>query len=157
MRSFQGRVCYVDRRPPSIEHGRTAGLNDPPAAKSEFRSRLMRRFVALDVEMLDRERSIMRGHLFDIGVRLFPSVQAFRLQSINRLVWAQQPREIVILEHVAAGAAAGLGAAGCSSAVSFLPHPANRTTPSETDRLMIASDFWVFIFPASPLKSDQSI
>src|ERR1700756_4710308 len=44
---------------------------------------------------------------------------------------------------VAAGAAAGLGAAGCSSAVSFLPHPASRTTASETDRLQIASDFLI--------------
>src|SRR5258708_39591193 len=54
---------------------------------------------------------------------------------------------------VAAGAAAGPGAAGCSSAVSFLPHPANNTVPSKTDRLPICSDLVVFIlFPASPLK-----
>src|ERR1700730_5791655 len=46
---------------------------------------------------------------------------------------------------VAAGAAAGLGAAGCSAAVSFLPHPASRTTASKTDRLQIASDCFVFI------------
>src|ERR1700730_5837801 len=46
---------------------------------------------------------------------------------------------------VAVGAAAGLGAAGCSSAVSFLPHPASRTTPSKTDRLQNASDLLVFI------------
>src|ERR1700719_63843 len=46
---------------------------------------------------------------------------------------------------VAAGAA-GLGAAGCSSAVSFLPHPASRITPSKTDKLQIAGDFLVFIF-----------
>src|SRR5712692_1770542 len=44
---------------------------------------------------------------------------------------------------VAAGDAAG--AAGCSSAVSFLPHPASRTAPSKTDRLQIASDFFLFI------------
>src|SRR5258706_6379827 len=50
---------------------------------------------------------------------------------------------------VAAGAAAGPGAAGCSSAVSFLPHPANNTVPSKADTLQIASDFLVFIFPAS--------
>src|SRR6266446_10053502 len=57
---------------------------------------------------------------------------------------------------VAAGAAAGVGAAGCSSAVSFLPHPANRTTPSKTDRLPVASDLFVFIlFPASPLKYQE--
>src|ERR1700730_7548674 len=46
---------------------------------------------------------------------------------------------------VAAGAAAGLGAVGCSSAVSFLPHPASKTTPSKADRLQIANDFFVFI------------
>src|SRR5579864_3354488 len=45
---------------------------------------------------------------------------------------------------VAAGAAAGAEAAGCSS-VSFLPHPASRATPSKTDKLPIASDFFVFI------------
>src|SRR5580704_2389890 len=58
------------------------------------------------------------------------------------------PLTVAVVEGsigVAAGAPAGLGAAGCSSAVSFLPHPVNRTTPSETDRLMIASDFLVFI------------
>src|ERR1700676_2826126 len=32
---------------------------------------------------------------------------------------------------VAAGAAAGLGAAGCSSAVSFLPHPTHRRRPNK--------------------------
>src|ERR1700732_3799727 len=32
---------------------------------------------------------------------------------------------------VAAGAAAGLGAAGCSSAVSFLPHPPHRRRPNK--------------------------
>src|SRR5260370_24331769 len=46
---------------------------------------------------------------------------------------------------VAAGAAAELGAAGCSSAVSFLPHPASRTTAVQTDRLQTASDLFVFI------------
>src|SRR6266849_8963167 len=46
---------------------------------------------------------------------------------------------------VAAGAAAGVGAAGCSSAVSFLPHPATRATPRKIDRLPIAS-FFIFIF-----------
>src|SRR3984893_604786 len=46
---------------------------------------------------------------------------------------------------VAAGAAAGLGAAGCSSAVSFLLHPASRTIPSKTDKVHIANDFLVFI------------
>src|SRR5260370_4899321 len=51
---------------------------------------------------------------------------------------------------VAAGAAAGLGAAGCSSAVSFLPHPASRTTAIETDRLQTASDFFVFICSCLP-------
>src|SRR6266851_1327960 len=46
---------------------------------------------------------------------------------------------------VAAGAAAGAEAAGCSSVVSFLPHPASRTSASEADRLQIASDFFLFI------------
>src|ERR1700730_10485385 len=43
---------------------------------------------------------------------------------------------------VAAGPAAGLGAAGCSSAVSFLPHPTNRRSPS---KLAIATDVLVFM------------
>src|SRR5260370_38698526 len=42
---------------------------------------------------------------------------------------------------VAAGAAAGLGAAGCSSAVSFLPHPARRTTALGTRWRPTPSDF----------------
>src|SRR6266404_641363 len=46
---------------------------------------------------------------------------------------------------VAAVAAAGLGAAGCSSAVSFLPHPTSRATASKTAGLQIASNFFVFI------------
>jgi hypothetical protein len=55
-----------------------------------------------------------------------------------------------------AGAAAGLGAAGCSSAVSFLPHPASKTNPSKIEKLPMASDFVLFIFvPASPLKSQS--
>src|SRR6267378_192606 len=54
-------------------------------------------------------------------------------------------------------AGAGVGAAGCSSAVSFLPHPASRATPSKTDRLQIVSGLFVFIlFPASPLKYQNS-
>src|ERR1700676_1163307 len=52
---------------------------------------------------------------------------------------------------VDAGAAAGV--AGCSSVVSFLPQPASNTIPNDSDRLQIASDFFVFIlFSASPLK-----
>src|SRR6266478_3143562 len=60
------------------------------------------------------------------------------------------------LAAVAGSIGVAAGAAGCSSAVSFLPHPANRTTPSKTDRLPIASDLLVFIlFPASPLKYQE--
>src|ERR1700682_3419735 len=44
---------------------------------------------------------------------------------------------------VDAGPAAG--AAGCSSAVSFLPQPASNTAPSKTDKLQITSDLFVFI------------
>src|ERR1700716_2284671 len=52
----------------------------------------------------------------------------------------------------AAGPAVGL-VAGCSSADSFLPHPARRTIPSKADRLQIAKVCFFFIlFPASPLK-----
>src|ERR1700730_3144455 len=54
---------------------------------------------------------------------------------------------------VAAGAAEGLGAAGCSSEVSFLPHPASRATPSKTARLHIDREFLLFIlFPPSHLQ-----
>src|SRR5579859_5983726 len=45
---------------------------------------------------------------------------------------------------VTAGAA-GPGADGCSSAVSFLPHPASRATPAKIARLRIVSNFFVFI------------
>jgi hypothetical protein len=34
-----------------------------------FDQRLVRRFVALDVEMLDRQRSVMRGHLLVVKFR----------------------------------------------------------------------------------------
>src|ERR1700730_6110445 len=44
-----------------------------------------------------------------------------------------------------ADAEAAAGAAGCSSAVSFLPHPASNTTPNKTDTLHVASDLFVFI------------
>src|SRR6266853_3675252 len=43
---------------------------------------------------------------------------------------------------VAAGAAAGLGAAGCSSPVSFLPHPTHRRRP---DKVAIATNVLVFM------------
>src|SRR6266478_758942 len=57
----------------------------------------------------------------------------------------------------AAGPAVGL-AAGCSSADSFLPHPARRTIPSKADRLQIANDCFLFIlFPASPLKHHKIV
>src|SRR5260370_38407109 len=36
-------------------------------------------------------------------------------------------------------------AAGCSSAVSFLPHPATGTAPAQTARLQIASDVFCLI------------
>src|ERR1700724_1385199 len=42
-------------------------------------------------------------------------------------------------------AGAAVGAAGCSSVVSFLLHPASSATPSKTDELQITSDFFVFI------------
>jgi hypothetical protein len=47
----------------------------------------------------------------------------------------------------AAGVAAGL-AAGCSSAVSFLPHPAKRIKPNKTGTAKIA--FQIFWFILSP-------
>src|ERR1700730_12869528 len=43
---------------------------------------------------------------------------------------------------VAAGAAAGLGAAGCSSPVSFLPHPTDRRS---ADKVAIATNVLVFM------------
>src|SRR5216683_5024172 len=46
---------------------------------------------------------------------------------------------------IGAAAGAAAGAADCSSAVSFLPHPASRMIPSKTDRLQIVSDFLLFI------------
>src|SRR5258708_19622010 len=45
----------------------------------------------------------------------------------------------------AAGAAAMLGA-GCSSAFSFLPQPARRTSPNNAAKLQTAVDVFVFIF-----------
>src|SRR5882757_10705396 len=61
-------VTFSGRRPlPSIE--RLNGGPKCPPAKSEFNSRSMCRFVALDVEMFDRERSIMRRHLFVVMFR----------------------------------------------------------------------------------------
>jgi hypothetical protein len=55
---------------------------------------------------------------------------------------------------VAVGAAGG-GAEGCSSAVSFLPHPTSNAAASKIERLPIASDLLVFIFSASPLKCEK--
>jgi hypothetical protein len=55
------------------------------AAKRPLCSRLVRRFVALDVQMLDRERSIMRGHFLvvmlrdRIGSALGAALEHFRL------------------------------------------------------------------------------
>src|SRR5258708_21299312 len=60
---------------------------------------------------------------------------------------------------VDAGAAAGAGAAGCSSVVSFLPHPASRRSPSETDRLQNAVDdlfFILYLHLSSNLKTDKN-
>src|SRR5260370_19968198 len=60
---------------------------------------------------------------------------------------------------VDAGAAAGAGAAGCSSVVSFLPHPASRRSPSETDRLQNAVDdlfFILYLHLSAKLKSDKN-
>src|SRR5271167_2464973 len=47
---------------------------------------------------------------------------------------------------VAAGVAAALGAAGCSSTVSFLPQPARRTNPSNADRPQTVTDVFFFIW-----------
>src|SRR5260221_4523986 len=58
----------------------------------------------------------------------------------------------------AVGPAGALGAAGCSSAVSFLPHPASRTTPSNSDRVPVARDGLGFIFFfALPWKFKNSV
>src|ERR1700730_17927011 len=46
---------------------------------------------------------------------------------------------------VAAGLTEGLGVAGCSSALSFLPHPVSRPTPSKTARHPTAREFLFFI------------
>jgi len=48
-----------------------------------------------------------------------------------------------------AGAAADAGAleaAGCSSALSFLPHPARRTSPNKAAEAQTAMEVFVFMF-----------
>src|SRR5713101_10190608 len=57
----------------------------------------------------------------------------------------------VAVSIVAAGAAAGLGAAGCSSVVSFLPHPVSRASASKAERPQTA--IRVFFFMLSPYLS----
>jgi hypothetical protein len=63
-----GKGCKV-----AIEHGKPAGGDGRPlpwsGSLAGFDQRSMRRFVALDGEMLDGERSIMRGHLFVMTLR----------------------------------------------------------------------------------------
>src|SRR6266403_4015892 len=46
----------------------------------------------------------------------------------------------------AAGAAGALDAAGCCSALSFLPHPARRTSPNKAAELQTAIEVFVFMF-----------
>src|SRR6266851_3033256 len=53
---------------------------------------------------------------------------------------------------VAAGAAALGVAAGCSSVLSFLPHPARRTSPSKVGKLQTAMDVFVFMFRRTSLE-----
>jgi hypothetical protein len=81
MPALPGFLIFVERRyggwgtgcKVAIEHGKAAGGDGRPLPWSGsfagFDQRLMCRFVALDVEMFDRERSIMRRHLFVVMFR----------------------------------------------------------------------------------------
>src|ERR1700704_2721224 len=81
MPALPGFLIFVERRyggwgkgcKVAIEHGKAAGGDGRrlpwSGSLAGLDQRLMRRFVALDVEMLDRERSIMRGHFLVMMLR----------------------------------------------------------------------------------------